>query len=200
MSPEPRPVPGPFTLSPHHRQERQYSMFRILFIHEAEEPKAEPRTRTIHGKSKPPSRVAVQHVLNSVYEVCPESIQPYLISRKPVAWPWCKLGSQSEETFLRIREQSLSRAPLCNFNGHERNMHQWHLTAEITELIAHTSLVRLTGVSTCGRHTYTFHALSGHISSPALFEVSRKNRLLRFPFWTFWNLLRMLNLLLKCWA
>jgi len=23
-----------------------------------------------------------------VYEVCPESIQPYLISREPVAWPW----------------------------------------------------------------------------------------------------------------
>jgi len=44
-------------------------------------------------------------------------------------------------------------------------MHQRHLTAEITELIARTSLVRPTGVSKCGRHTYTFRALSGHISS-----------------------------------
>jgi len=43
--------------------------------------------------------------------------------------------------------------PPCNFNGHERNMHQRHLTAGITELIARTSLVVPTGVSTCGNHT-----------------------------------------------
>jgi len=37
-------------------------------------------------------------------------------------------------------------------------MHQRHLTAEIIELIARTSLVVPTGVSKCGRHTYTFRA------------------------------------------
>ena len=31
----------------------------------------------------------------NVYEGCPESIQPFWISREPVAWPWCNLaGSQ----------------------------------------------------------------------------------------------------------
>jgi hypothetical protein len=28
-----------------------------------------------------------------MYEVCPESIKPYLISREPVAWPWCNLAA-----------------------------------------------------------------------------------------------------------
>ena len=55
-------------------------------------------------------------------------------------------------------------APICNFNGHEKIMHQRHLTAEITELMARTSLVRPTSVNKCGRHTYIFRALSGHIS------------------------------------
>jgi hypothetical protein len=41
------------------------------------------------------------------YEGCSESIRPYWISREPVAWPWYNLA-QSEETLLRIREQSLS--------------------------------------------------------------------------------------------
>jgi hypothetical protein len=27
-----------------------------------------------------------------LYEVCPESIEPYLISREPIAWPWCNLA------------------------------------------------------------------------------------------------------------
>jgi len=45
----------------------------------------------------------------TVHEVCPGSIQPFWISREPVAWPWCNLAaSQSEETLLCIREQSLS--------------------------------------------------------------------------------------------
>ena len=88
--------------------------------------------------------------------------------------------------------------PSAKLNAHERNMHQRHHTADITELIAPTSIVGPTGVSKCGRHTYTFRALSGLICSLALVEVSSKNRLLQFYFWTFWNLLRMLNLLLKC--
>ena len=28
-----------------------------------------------------------------VYEGCPESIQPFWISREPVAWPWCNLAA-----------------------------------------------------------------------------------------------------------
>jgi len=44
--------------------------------------------------------------------------------------------------------------PLCNFNGHERNVHQRHHTAEIIELIARTSIVRPTGVSNCGSHMH----------------------------------------------
>jgi hypothetical protein len=43
-------------------------------------------------------------------EGCPERIQPFWISREPVAWPWCNLAaSQREETLLCIHEQSLSR-------------------------------------------------------------------------------------------
>jgi len=63
-----------------------------------------------------------------------------------------------------------------NFNGYERNMHQRHLTAEIIELIARTSIVIPTGVSKCGSHTHRSRALSGHISSLALCEVSSKHR------------------------
>jgi len=33
------------------------------------------------------------------YEVCPESIQPYLISRGPVAWPWCNLAASQRRPF-----------------------------------------------------------------------------------------------------
>jgi len=62
--------------------------------------------------------------------------------------------------------------PLCNFNGHERNIQQRHLTAVIIKLIARTSLVWPTGVSKCGSHTYTFRALSGHISSLCSREVA----------------------------
>jgi len=43
------------------------------------------------------------------YEVCPECIQPFWISREPVAWPWCNLTASRRRPFLRIREQSLSR-------------------------------------------------------------------------------------------
>ena len=31
--------------------------------------------------------------LSIAYESCPESIQPFLISREPVAWPWCNLAA-----------------------------------------------------------------------------------------------------------
>jgi hypothetical protein len=58
----------------------------------------------------------------------------------------------------------------CNFNGHERNMRQRHLTAEPTKLIARTSVVIPTGVGKCDSHMYTFRALSGHISCLSLSE------------------------------
>ena len=51
----------------------------------------------------------VFHSLCHMLEVCPESIHPFWISREPVAWPWCRLGSHSEETLLRMSEQSRSR-------------------------------------------------------------------------------------------
>jgi len=69
--------------------------------------------------------------------------------------------SASESTNQR---KDNCQTPLCNFNGHKRNMHQWHLTAETTELRALTSLVRPTGVINSSSHAYTFCALSGHIS------------------------------------
>ena len=28
-----------------------------------------------------------------LYKVCPESIQPFWVSREPVAWPWCNLAA-----------------------------------------------------------------------------------------------------------
>ena len=97
---------------------------------------------------------------------------------------WAGRGKQ-QNTSQFLRNISLTFHPfehysshqiLCNFNAHERNMHQRHLTAEITELIVRTSLVRPTGVSKCGSHTYTFRLLSSHITSLALFEVSSKHR------------------------
>jgi hypothetical protein len=30
---------------------------------------------------------------DALYEVCPESIQPFRIPREPVAWPWCNLAA-----------------------------------------------------------------------------------------------------------
>ena len=49
-----------------------------------------------------------------------------------------------------------SWSPLCNFDGHERNMDQRHLTAETTELMSRTSLVCPTGVSKCSSHSTEF--------------------------------------------
>jgi hypothetical protein len=33
------------------------------------------------------------------YEGCPESIQPFWISRKPVVWPWCNLAASQRRPF-----------------------------------------------------------------------------------------------------
>jgi len=33
------------------------------------------------------------------YEVCPESIQPFWISREPVAWPWCNLAASQRRPY-----------------------------------------------------------------------------------------------------
>jgi len=77
-------------------------------------------------------------------------------------------------------------------------MRQRHLTAETTELIARTSLVTQTGVGKCGSQTYTFRALSRHISFLALSEGELQAQVLTISFFTVWNLLRTLNLLLKC--
>ena len=33
------------------------------------------------------------------YEVCPESIQPFWISREPVMWPWCNLAASQRRPY-----------------------------------------------------------------------------------------------------
>ena len=33
------------------------------------------------------------------YEVCPESIRPFWISREPVAWPWCNLAASQRRPY-----------------------------------------------------------------------------------------------------
>jgi len=49
---------------------------------------------------------ALKSVTNIMYEGCPESIQPFWISREPVAWPWCNLAASQ-------------RRPLCaSVNSH----------------------------------------------------------------------------------
>ena len=34
-----------------------------------------------------------------IYEVCPERIQPFWISREPVAWPWCNLAASQRRPY-----------------------------------------------------------------------------------------------------
>jgi len=34
-----------------------------------------------------------------IYEGCPESIQPFWISREPVAWPWCNLAASRRRLY-----------------------------------------------------------------------------------------------------
>jgi hypothetical protein len=42
-----------------------------------------------------PKQVGVVCNNGKIYETCPESIQPFWISREPITWPWCNLaGSQ----------------------------------------------------------------------------------------------------------
>ena len=38
-------------------------------------------------------------VLMCVYEGCPESIQPFWVSREPVAWPWCNLAASQRRPY-----------------------------------------------------------------------------------------------------
>ena len=38
-------------------------------------------------------------VCGGQYEVCPESIQPFWISREPVAWPWCNLAASQRRPY-----------------------------------------------------------------------------------------------------
>ena len=38
-------------------------------------------------------------MLKPMYEGCPESIQPFWISREPVAWPWCNLAASRKRTY-----------------------------------------------------------------------------------------------------
>ena len=60
-----------------------------------------------------------------------------------------------------------SRSPLCNFNGHERDVHGQRLMAETPELMAYTSLVSPTGFSKCSSHSTEFVlALSYDTESP----------------------------------
>ena len=62
-----------------------------------------------------------------------------------------------------------------DFNGHERIMHQRHLTAETTELTERTSLDSPTDVRKCGSHTYTFPYANRHISCVSLSEGKLQN-------------------------
>jgi len=44
-------------------------------------------TKMLEGPATHPSwPVRFSH---TSYEACPENIQPFWISREPVAWPWC---------------------------------------------------------------------------------------------------------------
>jgi len=61
-------------------------------------------------------------------------------------------------------------------------MRQRHLTAEITELTARTSLVTPTGVGKCGSYTYTFRALSGHIPCLSLSEGELQTQVVAISF------------------
>jgi hypothetical protein len=38
-------------------------------------------------------------ILRSVYEGCPEIIQPFWISREAVAWPWCNLAASQRRPY-----------------------------------------------------------------------------------------------------
>jgi len=67
-----------------------------------------------------------------------------LISVKVVGYfSKCHLTAPYQNIKLTFISTTSSQEPptLDNFNGHEKNMHQRHLTAEITELIARTSIV-----------------------------------------------------------
>ena len=37
--------------------------------------------------------------MNFIYKGCPESIQPFWISRKTVAWPWCNLAASQRRPY-----------------------------------------------------------------------------------------------------
>ena len=39
------------------------------------------------------------HSRQNIYEVCPESIQPFWISREPVAWPSCNLAASQRRPY-----------------------------------------------------------------------------------------------------
>jgi hypothetical protein len=43
------------------------------------------------------------------YEACLESIQPFWMSRKPVAWPWCNLAASQRRPYCASVNKSLSR-------------------------------------------------------------------------------------------
>jgi hypothetical protein len=63
------------------------------------------------------------HCWLTLYEVCPESIQPFRISREPVKWFWCNLAASQ-------------RRPYCSFvNSHSTmGLVSWRETP-LTELV-----------------------------------------------------------------
>jgi type II secretory pathway component PulM len=61
-------------------------------------------------------------------------------------------------------------------------MRQRHLTAEITELVARTSLVAPTGVRKCGSLTYKFRALGGHIFCVSVSEGKVQTQIVAISF------------------
>ena len=46
-----------------------------------------------------PMRKVLKSVTNVVYEGCLENIQPFWMSREPVAWPWCNLAASQRRPY-----------------------------------------------------------------------------------------------------
>ena len=57
------------------------------------------RLRAVSAFSWTPRSIVNHHVEIMVYEVCPESTQPFWISPEPVTWPWCNLAARQRRTY-----------------------------------------------------------------------------------------------------
>jgi len=57
-------------------------------------------------RTGPPKNNVVISVRIKTCEGCPEIIQPFWISREPVAWPWCNLASQRRPYCASVNSHS----------------------------------------------------------------------------------------------